>query len=233
MGDPEGARDECDRAAEMLAPLDLPALSFQMHYARGQIARAAGEAAAAYEAYRAALRFLETLRSSLRGEELKIAFLKNKLEVYESLVDLCLARGGPRRAGGGLRLRRAGQVAQPAGAAAEVGRPRPPAPHRQERHRAPGRRAARGAELVLPPHRGRADCRRRRRRKGASTSCAARWPPARASSCACSATCRWSRSPSSCWRPSACPWRPFAAPSPRAPPSSSTSASARACSRSC
>ena len=95
MGDPEGARDECDRAAEMLASLDLPALSFQMHYARGQIARAAGEAAAAYEAYRAALRFLETLRSSLRGEELKIAFLKNKLEVYESLVDLCLARGGP------------------------------------------------------------------------------------------------------------------------------------------
>ena len=95
MGDPDGARDECDRAAEMLAPLDLPALSFQMHYVRGQIARAAGEAAAAYEAYRAALRFLETLRSSLRGEELKIAFLKNKLEVYESLVDLCLARGGP------------------------------------------------------------------------------------------------------------------------------------------
>ncbi len=94
MGDPEGARDECDRAAEMLAPLDLPALSFQMFYVRGQLARAAGDAAAAYEAYRAALRFLETLRSSLRGEELKIAFLKNKLEVYESLVDLCLARGG-------------------------------------------------------------------------------------------------------------------------------------------
>jgi tetratricopeptide (TPR) repeat protein len=93
MGDKDAARDECDRAAEILSPLDLPALAFQMHYVRGQIARAAGEAGLAYDAYRAALRFLETLRSSLRGEELKIAFLKNKLEVYESLVDLCLARG--------------------------------------------------------------------------------------------------------------------------------------------
>jgi CHAT domain-containing protein len=94
MGDPHGAGEECDRAAQMLAPLDLPALSFQMHFVRGQIARAAGESGAAYEAFRAALGFLETLRSSLRGEELKIAFLKNKLEVYENLVDLCLARGG-------------------------------------------------------------------------------------------------------------------------------------------
>jgi CHAT domain-containing protein/tetratricopeptide (TPR) repeat protein len=95
MGDPDGARDECDRAAERLASLDLPALSFQMHFVRGQIARAAGEAAAAYGAFRAALGFLETLRSSLRGEELKIAFLKNKLEVYENVVELCLARDGP------------------------------------------------------------------------------------------------------------------------------------------
>jgi tetratricopeptide (TPR) repeat protein len=93
MGDLETARAECGRAAEALSGLDLPALAFQMHYVRGQIARAGGEAGDAYEAYRAALRFLETLRSSLRGEELKIAFLKNKLEVYEGLVDLCLARG--------------------------------------------------------------------------------------------------------------------------------------------
>src|SRR6266446_5617237 len=35
---------------------------------------------------------VERLRSSLRGEELKIAFFENKLEVYESLVDICLRR---------------------------------------------------------------------------------------------------------------------------------------------
>ena len=37
-------------------------------------------------------RSVERLRGSLRGEELKIAFFENKLEVYENLVDLCLRR---------------------------------------------------------------------------------------------------------------------------------------------
>src|ERR1700751_1887936 len=32
------------------------------------------------------------LRGNLRGEELKIAFFENKLEVYENLVDICLRR---------------------------------------------------------------------------------------------------------------------------------------------
>jgi len=34
---------------------------------------------------------LETLRGGVHGEELKISFVKNRLEVYEHLVDLCLA----------------------------------------------------------------------------------------------------------------------------------------------
>jgi CHAT domain-containing protein len=94
LGDVPAARTECGRAAESLAFLDLPALSFQMHCVRGQIEQAAGEPAAAAQSYRSALRFLESLRSTLRGEELKIAFLKNKLEVYESLVDLSLRGAG-------------------------------------------------------------------------------------------------------------------------------------------
>ena len=35
---------------------------------------------------------MERLRGSLRGEELKLAFFGNKLEVYENLVELCLRR---------------------------------------------------------------------------------------------------------------------------------------------
>ncbi len=94
MGDLEAARRECETAAEGLLPLDLPAIGFQLHYVKGQIEQAAGRPGRAYEAFRRAQRFLETLRSSLRGEELKIAFMKNKLEVYEGLVDLSLAGGG-------------------------------------------------------------------------------------------------------------------------------------------
>jgi tetratricopeptide (TPR) repeat protein len=98
LGDLEQARAEAGRAAESLAFLDLPALSFQMHCVRGQIEQAGRRPAAASASYLSALRYLETLRSSLRGEELRIAFLKNKLEVYESLVDLAL--GGAPGAGG-------------------------------------------------------------------------------------------------------------------------------------
>jgi hypothetical protein len=51
-----------------------------------------GNEDAAYESYCRARAAVERLRSSLRGEELKIAFFENKLEVYESLVDICLRR---------------------------------------------------------------------------------------------------------------------------------------------
>jgi CHAT domain-containing protein/tetratricopeptide (TPR) repeat protein len=94
MGEIDTARQQCEAAGQTLAPLDLPALSFQLDFVRGQIEQAALAPAAAYDAYRRAQRSLETLRSSLRGEELKIAFMKNKLEVYEALVDLALERRG-------------------------------------------------------------------------------------------------------------------------------------------
>jgi tetratricopeptide (TPR) repeat protein len=92
-GDLDAARTECDRAAEALSSLDLPAVAFQMHFVRGQVETAARQTSRAYASFRAAQAALETLRSSLRGEELKIAFMKNKLEVYESLVDLALGGG--------------------------------------------------------------------------------------------------------------------------------------------
>ena len=99
MGELDNARQQCEAAGQTLGPLDLPALSFQLDFVRGQIEQAAASPAAAYDAYRRAQKSLETLRSSLRGEELKIAFMKNKLEVYEALVDLALER---RRGGEGV-----------------------------------------------------------------------------------------------------------------------------------
>ena len=44
------------------------------------------------ECYQAACAAVEALRDFLRDEELKIAFMTDKLEVYESLVRLCLDR---------------------------------------------------------------------------------------------------------------------------------------------
>ena len=56
----------------------------------GQTEQLSGNLSQAYASFQKAREALETLRSSLHGEELKIAFMKNRLEVYESLVDLCL-----------------------------------------------------------------------------------------------------------------------------------------------
>lgn len=108
MNDVNGARSECESAIVMLDATEAPVLKYQAHFLMGQIHVAAGQQGrakrevqhglAAYSSYQAAREALEGLRSRLRGEELKISFMKNKLEVYESLVDLCLARGNEREA---------------------------------------------------------------------------------------------------------------------------------------
>ena len=90
------ARSECTWALERLAMLESPALSYQAHFLMGHIYETAGDREKAYAAYQGAREQLETLRSGLRAEELKISFMKNKFEVYECLVRLCLGCGGTR-----------------------------------------------------------------------------------------------------------------------------------------
>ena len=87
---PAAAYQECQRALDQLAQKETPALAYQSHFLMGQIQQARGDSRAAYDSWQNARAELETLRSSLRGEELKIAFMKNRLEVYENLVDSCL-----------------------------------------------------------------------------------------------------------------------------------------------
>ncbi|HEY3131983.1 MAG TPA: CHAT domain-containing protein [Acidobacteriota bacterium] len=90
-GDLQSARRECEQSLELLAHMETPSLSYQAHFLAGQIREAAAETAEAYNSYQEARRSLEMIRSVLRGEELKIAFMKNRLEVYERLVQLCMA----------------------------------------------------------------------------------------------------------------------------------------------
>ena len=86
------AQKHCDAALEQLTHLESPMLLYQAESMLGEIARAEKNDQRAYDAYSRARGALEALRGSLRGEELKIAFFDNKLELYEHLVDLCLRR---------------------------------------------------------------------------------------------------------------------------------------------
>jgi tetratricopeptide (TPR) repeat protein len=88
--DPEEARRYCSAALSRLTHIDSPA-TYQAYFMLGQAEEASGNTELARHAYEHAFRKLEDLRSHLGKEELKIAFLKNKLAVYEGLVVTSLA----------------------------------------------------------------------------------------------------------------------------------------------
>ena len=90
MNDSATARAHCQSALSQVKKMESPMLACQTEFLMGEVERTTGNAGPAYESYRRARTALETLRGNLRGEELKIAFFQNKLEVYENLVELCL-----------------------------------------------------------------------------------------------------------------------------------------------
>jgi CHAT domain-containing protein/Flp pilus assembly protein TadD len=90
IADAREAAAECSHALEMLMTLDSPILRYQGELLLGQIEQAQGNFRAAYGAYQKARTELESLRSCLGRDELKISFMKNRMELYERLVELCL-----------------------------------------------------------------------------------------------------------------------------------------------
>ena len=93
LGRASVARAIAIAALQSLRETETPALSYQGYFVLGLIEEAMGLPGHAYDAYRKAHEHLENLRSHLRAEEVKIAFLKDKQEVYQSLVRMSLARG--------------------------------------------------------------------------------------------------------------------------------------------
>jgi CHAT domain-containing protein/Tfp pilus assembly protein PilF len=94
-GQRQEARRICLTALERLEHAESPALSYQAYFVLALIEEALGENEAAHQAYRKAHERLENLRSHLEAEEIKIAFLKDKLAVYEALVRMCLRSPSP------------------------------------------------------------------------------------------------------------------------------------------
>jgi CHAT domain-containing protein/predicted negative regulator of RcsB-dependent stress response len=94
VGELPVAQSETDAAIVKISGIQAPVLAYQTHFLRGQLAQTRGDRPAAYAAYREARKSLEALRSRLHAEELKISFVKNRLQVYEALVDLHLSGDG-------------------------------------------------------------------------------------------------------------------------------------------
>jgi CHAT domain-containing protein len=90
-GDAAAARTECSQALNFLQRLDAPILRYQGHFLLGQIEHTEGNFPSAYVEYQRARGELESLRSNLGRDEMRISFMKNKTELYERLVELCLS----------------------------------------------------------------------------------------------------------------------------------------------
>lgn len=90
IGDLATAESETQAAVAKLSNLQAPVLLYQTHLLLGQIAASRADRPAAFLAYQEARKALETLRARLQNEELKISFVKNRMQVYEALVDLYL-----------------------------------------------------------------------------------------------------------------------------------------------
>src|SRR5260370_4207793 len=91
VGDSAEARKETEESLARLKGLQTPVLAYQAHLLAGQLAHGRNDRPAALQAYLEARKSLEALRSRLKGEELKISFVKNRMQVYEALVDLYIA----------------------------------------------------------------------------------------------------------------------------------------------
>jgi CHAT domain-containing protein/Tfp pilus assembly protein PilF len=90
FGELAAAETETEAAMSKLDVLQAPVFSYQAHLLRGQIAHMRGERKTALDTYREACKSLEMVRSRLHSEELKISFMKNRLQAYEALVELHL-----------------------------------------------------------------------------------------------------------------------------------------------
>jgi CHAT domain-containing protein len=91
-GETDQAFHHASAALDKVLELESPVLTYETHLLLGNLYSARADREQAYTSYQSARHALETLRGNLRGEELKVSFIKNRLEVYENLVELCLAR---------------------------------------------------------------------------------------------------------------------------------------------
>jgi CHAT domain-containing protein len=96
-GDPRAAEQACRAALERAEATQSPMLNYRAYFVLGLIREAQREPQAAYAAFERSSAGLEQLRSHLGADDLKVAFLKDKLAVYESLVAIGLKLGPERQ----------------------------------------------------------------------------------------------------------------------------------------
>jgi tetratricopeptide (TPR) repeat protein len=82
------ALEEIHSAVADLDPSDHAIVFFHAEYLRGRILRMQDKPGAAFDAFKQAAERLESVRARLAGDDLKVAFVEDKLDVYSQLMQL-------------------------------------------------------------------------------------------------------------------------------------------------
>jgi len=94
-GEIEHAAKHFRQGLERLEHTDVPAVCFACLYGLGRTEQLKGETETSLEYYRRAVAVIELLQATIGAEDYKIAFLSDKLHVYEALIMLSLDMGTP------------------------------------------------------------------------------------------------------------------------------------------
>lgn len=84
------AQQLCQSVLAVIEQMEAPWLKYRCFHLLGNAVEQTGDSAQAYRYYTQAVDHLEDLRSTIGVDEFKCTFLKDKLRVYEDLVELCL-----------------------------------------------------------------------------------------------------------------------------------------------
>ena len=84
------AEQTLQKALAEIAGAYLPAITYLCHYGLGRIALAKDNISQAREHYQQSILAIEQLQAAIGAEDYKIAFLSDKMRVYEGYVLLCL-----------------------------------------------------------------------------------------------------------------------------------------------
>jgi CHAT domain-containing protein len=90
--DMRSASRHCARALVFLRSIESPLLSCQANTVMAQVMHSMGDDSRALQRFRLAEEFLEQLRSGIHNDELRISFMRDRVEIYEGLVELSLAK---------------------------------------------------------------------------------------------------------------------------------------------
>ncbi len=86
-----------EQAIKIVQTINVPVLSYRVHFLRGQLAQALEDSTSALAAYDLSIRELERLQDRIMVE-FRADFLADKEEVYTHTVDLCLQTESPKQA---------------------------------------------------------------------------------------------------------------------------------------